>query len=155
MVKVYSKEEFYVAFKEIRDYVESLDSNAFISITGNIENERHLFSGTTPNVLNLRFDDIDADELDVPIVGEGCYLNAKGISREQARDIVDFVLLNKDKNFHVHCHAGVSRSGAVGEFIVDLLNLDYAEFRRMNPKLHPNPRVRSLLKEEARNRGLL
>lgn len=153
MVKIYSKQDFDKNFRGMPLYSEIIKENAFISITGNIDNEAHSLPSCM-SVLNLCFDDIDADELDVPIIGEG-YLTAKGISEEQAREIVDFVLLNKGKDFHVHCHAGVSRSGAVGEFIVDLLGLDYAEFRAENPMIHPQPRVRSMLKGEARNRELL
>ena len=156
MVRVYSKQEFDENLKGIPMYSEIVRENAFISITGNIDKEKHLLSDDISNVLNLRFDDVDADELDVWCYGENAgKITAKGISREQVKDIVDFVLRNKDKNFHVHCHAGISRSGAVGSFIVQLLDGDTREFFANHPHIHPQQRVLRMLKKEARNRGLL
>lgn len=156
MVKVYSKTDFELVMDAnwLSDENVEESSNAFISITGHIDQENHWFEGNHLNVLNLRFDDINQDELKIPIIGEGESI-AKGISKEQARDIVDFVLDNKDKDFHVHCHAGISRSGAVGSFIAQILHHDTREFFAQHPHIHPQQRVLRMLKEEARNRGLL
>lgn len=39
----------------------------------------------------------------------------------------------------VHCHAGISRSAAIGAAIAFHLNLDSIKFRSMNPNIDPNP----------------
>lgn len=51
----------------------------------------------------------------------------------------------KIKHVIVHCHAGISRSGAVGTFIQEYLGIDYRSFIQMNPQIHPNSLVKSLL----------
>lgn len=50
----------------------------------------------------------------------------------------------------VHCDAGISRSGAVGEFASDYFGLDYAKFKEMN-KVLPNHYVKLLLNRAAKN----
>ncbi|MFA5313595.1 MAG: hypothetical protein WC375_09835 [Methanomassiliicoccales archaeon] len=41
----------------------------------------------------------------------------------------------------VHCDAGVSRSGAIGTWINDFLEMDYSKFKKNNPYIQPNPHV--------------
>ena len=101
---------------------------------------------TAKNLLVLFFDDVE----------EG----ANAMTAEQAEQIADFVLRpGDDRPIIVHCSAGISRSGAVG----DVLNLyfnryladdeaDYREFRLRHPDLAPNAHVRKLLLDELRNR---
>jgi hypothetical protein len=45
----------------------------------------------------------------------------------------------------VHCHAGVSRSGAIADFARAVTAVDYDTFRRANPQVVPNVTVRRLL----------
>lgn len=45
-----------------------------------------------------------------------------------------------------HCDAGVSRSGAVGEFATDFCKLSYPRFREKNPCVCPNSFVLSKLR---------
>ena len=45
----------------------------------------------------------------------------------------------------VHCHAGVSRSGAIADFARGAVGADYDAFRRANPQVVPNVFVRSQL----------
>lgn len=47
----------------------------------------------------------------------------------------------------VHCHAGISRSGAVATFIQEAYKLNKQEFEVMNPYIVPNEFVRRLLQE--------
>jgi predicted protein tyrosine phosphatase len=44
-------------------------------------------------------------------------LSFNPISLKQAREMLEFIIENKDKNFIVHCFAGVSRSAAVCLFL--------------------------------------
>ena len=41
----------------------------------------------------------------------------KPISNPTAKNIVEYIAMNKDKNFLIHCHAGVSRSSAIAMYI--------------------------------------
>jgi len=47
----------------------------------------------------------------------------------------------------VHCDAGVSRSGAVGEFINDFCRLDYLHFKDKNANIVPNFFIKSMLRK--------
>lgn len=67
------------------------------------------------NVLKVYFDDIHEERRKI---SDGKY--AHGISEETALKIVDFIRIHKDKDFYIRCHAGKSRSLAVGAFIMTL-----------------------------------
>lgn len=77
----------------------------------------------------------------------------KIFNSEIAKELVDFIKLNKDKKACiVHCSAGVSRSGAVGEFIQRKLGTESMKtFRKRNKHIHPNRLVRKLLNIEWNN----
>ena len=93
------------------------------------------------NLLILYFDDVD----------EG-FPNA--MTPEQAKQIVDFVRIEDDRPIIVHCTAGISRSGAVGEVLNWYFNRfeaddsDYRKFEIMHPDIVPNSHVRRLLLAE-------
>ena len=95
------------------------------------------------NVLKLHFDDITEE---VRVIGDGKF--AWGIKPEQARQLVDFIDENIDKDFYIHCHAGKSRSQAVVQYVLDFYKDHEWETRRENP-CYPaliNYRVFSMLK---------
>ena len=50
----------------------------------------------------------------------------------------------------VHCQAGISRSGAVGLYSNDLLQLDYFKFIKLNPEIQPNPWISHILNQTDR-----
>ena len=93
------------------------------------------------NLLILYFDDVDAG-----------FPNA--MTPEQACAIVDFVRLEDNRPIIVHCTAGISRSGAVGEVLNWYFNRfeaddsDYRKFEIMHPDIVPNAHVRRLLLAE-------
>ena len=93
------------------------------------------------NLLILYFDDVD----------EG-FPNT--MTPEQAKQIVDFVRIEDDRPIIVHCTAGISRSGAVGEVLNWYFNRfesddsDYRKFEIMHPDIVPNSHVRRLLLTE-------
>lgn len=93
------------------------------------------------NVLRLWFDDVENDLQVSPTNRRQC----KAFTEEQAKQVVEFIDRNKDKNFIVHCAAGISRSGAVGRFISDYLGTDKDRFKNMNPHILPNSHVSRLL----------
>lgn len=49
------------------------------------------------------------------------------------------------KNWFLHCTAGISRSGTIGEFISDYLGQDYFQFKRDNPQTNPNSEIKKIL----------
>ena len=50
----------------------------------------------------------------------------------------------------VHCQAGVSRSGAVGLYANDYFQLNYFDFKELNPTVMPNPYVSHILNKVGR-----
>lgn len=80
--------------------------------------------------------------------------NFKPIEDWQAKEIYDFIDSNRNKDVcFVHCAAGVSRSGAVGLFINDLMEQDYREFMKTNPNVQPNTLISSKLNKIYRENG--
>ena len=100
------------------------------------------FSGEFPhaeNLLVLYFDDVDEGQ-------------PHAMTSEQAKQLVDFVCTGDDRSIFVHCTAGISRSGAVGEVLNWYFNRylkdnqgDYLLFQLMHRDLVPNAHVRRLL----------
>lgn len=95
------------------------------------------------SVLRLQFDDLYEEALnekvgDVPDIGIGggrvLWHNLTLPDASHARQIIDFVnaLAGNDRCPHliVHCHAGISRSAAVAQFVADKYN---AEIDQANP----------------------
>ncbi|RMD61790.1 hypothetical protein D6833_07755 [Candidatus Parcubacteria bacterium] len=91
------------------------------------------------SVLQIAFWDIAGDDV-------GRY---KGITPEQGKTIASFIAANQDKQFIVHCAAGVSRSAGIAKAIECIVEhggsrFDYAlagsEIDR-HPRYTPNMRV--------------
>ena len=100
--------------------------------------------------LALQFDDIEK-----PLSYKGRDLMM--FTEEQARQVVAF--LDEIKETHpvllCSCDAGISRSGACGQFACDYLGWDKEKFHKHNPYIHPNCHVKSLLwRVVRRNTGI-
>lgn len=131
--------------------VENVNDIAFISIIGTEncqkyylnEIEEHFFKENHSNVINLEFDDIDHD-----IDYDGHKLLS--LSNKQANDLFNFIENNIDKNFVIHCRAGMSRSGAVGQFIFNMYNTHDKLIvkNKANGRIMPNANVLVLLKNQ-------
>lgn len=125
------------------DNVENY-SIAFISILSPskiIDSEKRSFFAKPyfkkehSNVLIMEFEDIEREI-------EGY----KAFSIELAEKTIKFIMENKDKDiFLVHCAAGISRSGAIAQFINDYFSGDYETFHRNNPHILPNNLITRLL----------
>lgn len=114
--------------------VESLKEKVcFISINDTINTqETPYFKNRHYNTINLFFEDIEKDT-------ETLFGIAKAFTDEQANIIYDFLIDNHScQLFIVHCTAGISRSGAVGEFINNFFEQNYNEFKKINPHTRPN-----------------
>lgn len=144
-VKVLSKPEFndLMANNNINDRnVENFKNIAFISINDTHGNwSVSWFDSDHPNVLRMWFDDIENDLETSPTNPHKC----KAFSPEQAKQVFDFINENYDKDFFVHCSAGISRSGAIGAFINDYHSWDRDKFMKDNPYIHPNARITRML----------
>jgi len=148
-IKIYirSKPEFndlMIANNLSDKNVEEKTDVAFISINDTHGNwSVSWFDQDHPNVLRLWFDDVEQDTDKFSPTNE---ISVKAFTVEDAKKLRDFIKSNKDKKvFIVHCSAGISRSGAVGQFICDFFRCDREEFLKDNPFIHPNARVTRLL----------
>lgn len=124
---------------------------AIISIIGSEdcrdENERHICFGE--NVLNLEFDDCDPTALGLEvndlkytykqkIINANCETYEKNttlyfFNNDMAKQAVEFIEKNINKNFYIHCFAGVSRSQAFVRFI----ETNYPNINWITNKLNP------------------
>jgi len=136
------------------DNIEEQRNTAFISIiaTKSCNEEyiikkhgvdtKHWFKEKHSNVLNLEFDDIEEDL----IFSNGVVY--KTITTEQADKIIGFIDKNNNKDFLIHCYAGISRSGAVALFLNDFYDwIDKETFQLdYENRIHPNQKVYHELK---------
>ncbi len=124
------------------DNVESKTKTFLISINDTHGTPEVPYFENKSNVKVMFFDDIERD------IYHKTYGDIKAFSKEQARELVEFIDRHKDKEkCIVHCAAGISRSGAVGTFINDYYGGDLEEFNRTNPHICPNALVFRLLKQ--------
>lgn len=141
----------FEGFKNLVEYngwAESVPDNiAIISINngkdaGAIE-ECHLCAGE--NVLNLNFDDIDPtalglseDATEYTYQKDGCPITVEFFTREQSEAAVKFIEKYQNRDFYIHCSAGVSRSQAFIRFIQTVYHEIDWELNPVNPCIHPN-----------------
>lgn len=134
---------------------------AIISINNGtcFENEYHVCKDAD-NVLNLNFDDADPIAYGLAeyiqfysynISGEKSII-LKFFTNEMAKQAIEFIEANKDKNFYIHCSAGMSRSQAFVKFIKNVYYEYDWETNPNNPCLYPNGFVFQKLMQAYRSR---
>lgn len=127
--------------------VSGFSDTIFISINSTFTNEESPIDKNCKNALVLYFDDTSYSMPVTEQMHDGSMKEIRPISEDQAKEIANFVAQNKDKEqLIVHCNAGQSRSGAVALAINDFMRQDYNKFLRENPKVKPNPRVLTLVR---------
>lgn len=129
----------YVFKDDVAPKKSTLDeTTCFISIL-DPDGESLPFHPDSDNYMTLSFYDLEE-----PVE------NYEIFTSEMARKIIKFVEANKEKKHCVvHCTLGVARSGAVGEFINDILKGEsYREFKKRNPAIIPNVLVKTILNNE-------
>lgn len=135
--------------------VESKDA-AFIEIMGEQDLFRmpcH-FKRNHPNVLRIFFDDVDEVIYPADLSGWGGIEPLIPMTPEQGREIFNFIVANAGKaQFVVHCAAGISRSGAVAQFITEHFGGSFADFKKLNYWTHPNQRILNILRKLSGNEG--
>jgi len=95
--------------------IHTLPNNTVLISINNEHEELHrlnLDRNNTKDILTLQFSDITAKQFDSY---DGRAYNP--LSVELALKILNFININKDKNFIIHCSAGISRSSAVALYI--------------------------------------
>lgn len=158
-IQVKSKRSFSDYLKENNINNKTIEtffpSHWFICINGTVPGEENKpFLESRLNVLNLFFDDIDEDILikvfyrneqdEIESKNHTC----KSFDSNNANETIRFLTLishfaKKEENINliIHCHAGISRSGAIGVFANDFLGLKYEDFKQENPHVLPNSKV--------------
>lgn len=139
-VQVIPKVEFE---RRLRLQPNFLDSHFAISICD--PGEERPFDGQHGHLLKLTFCDVGAGE-----IPRGLRRKYPCMSRHDALRIIAFVKRCRASgailDLVVHCNAGISRSGAVGRFAVELLRLSRRQFHKDNPFVFPSPHVIGLLR---------
>ena len=125
-VIILSREQF---IDKVLPKVDKAKDTFFISILEPDDEIENLHEDTE-NFKTWKFDDLDRDVEDY-----------HAITFYQAKEIFEFIKKNEGKNLILHCWAGVSRSGAVGEFYWEMLGGSYGELKDKFPNIMPNPRV--------------
>lgn len=92
--------------------IKYLDSGSVLISINNTNDPLHSLKldRQDPRIFTIVFDDVTS-----VLVHKG--LNYRPISGDEARSLYDFIQKNAEKNFLVHCTAGVSRSSAVCLFL--------------------------------------
>lgn len=153
---VLSKRHFdHLMIKEglTNDNVEKNIKAFFISINDSCGTDEVPHFTDKHNVKVLFFDDVDKDEVIQRKNKET--LIAKAFSEEQGRDLIKFIDRHRNKKVCIiHCAAGISRSGAVGEFINDYVGNKYEDFKKDNPHTLPNGHVLRTLNNIIREKAI-
>ena len=140
-------------FPDLVELTKDRNDIAYISIEHSdnclkylLNDKKEHYLASSDNVLNVDFDDITEDFDYEPPLGHWFY----AINEKQAKDIVDFIENNLDKNFIIHCRAGKSRSQGICRFILDMYKDKYntCAANLVNPCIYPNGKVVRELKKE-------
>jgi len=131
-------EIYAISYSDAKEFKELLENEhvATISILG--YNVEPIFS-KKGNILTLHFSDITP----------AMRVSSKFIlfDENHAKQIVSFINKHADKDYlFIHCEQGISRSGAIADFIRQYLNLDERIFRRYNAHIRPNEHIAKVLK---------
>lgn len=117
--------------------LSKINEVAFISILDE-DNEEKLYP-ESDNFLQVKMWDIDKRV----VTDKGKVFELP--SDAELTKIVEFCEKHKDKDFVIHCSAGISRSGAVAKYLNETYNFTpedmYYEFRQLyinNPHILPN-----------------
>ncbi len=129
--------------------VNEWKSTAFIEIQARADIEDmpecdFYFKKDSDNVIRMEFDDTTKD---FDHEEDGKIRKVRIITDEDAKRLAEFINNNIEKSFLVHCHAGVSRSGAVIKYIWEKKDLPLQELLDNNPYIHPNFEILSKLRK--------
>ena len=131
--------------------VETYEDTLFISILDSANwFAKRQFQEDHKNVLTLQFDDVLHDGEPSPTNN----IDTRAFDNTDGNKVMKFLDDNQDAEFCVvHCAAGISRSGAIGQFVNDYFGGDYAMFKQRNPQIMPNEMIVMMLNRLMRNHG--
>ena len=119
-----------------------------ISIHGS--DQTSLFEQKQKNILTLQFDDIGHRDY----LGNGWNASWIPFNAGHAFRIIDFLRkMDQTLPLVINCHAGISRSGAIGTFACKYFGLDYSDFSMENRHIIPNSFILKILETEAELQG--
>lgn len=108
----------------------------FISILDPEEDSKNPFRDNNENYKTWWFFDLEED------IG-----NYKSVTTDQAKEIFEFIKVNKNKEkLFVHCSAGISRSAAIGAFVNEYTGGKYNDLLDKFPHILPNGKLTHLLR---------
>lgn len=119
-------------------FEDRFSNDCFVDYMGVREGKVAIISILPPDLSNMHVFKDASNVLNLDILD-----NDESISLEDASKIVEFIENNLDKVFYIHCEAGLSRSQAIGRFLID--NYDYiaAADTRLTP--YPNGQIIGML----------
>lgn len=131
-----------ISAAEAKEITELPNNTVLISINNTFREVFPLkLDRNSSKILTVIFDD-------VTVTGPAKYPNGeiqtkKVIDTKTVLKILDFININRGKNFYIHCHAGVSRSAAICMYLHLMegyeLRKDFWEIS--NSEFWPNPLV--------------
>lgn len=147
-IKVYSQYDFeqMCKNKHLNDSNVEFTKDAYVCVH-NSKDMSPFFKEEHSNVLNLFFDDWTPEEVE-KMPNDDFKRNLVLFNQNMADQLKNFLNENKNANvWHVHCLAGISRSGAIALWLANNLGLNaYSLVRSFG--LEPNMYVLELLRKE-------
>jgi len=119
--------------------IKPRENSILISVTDSDESHTSL-EGQWKSILRLKFDDIHVKSLN-----EGKF-HLKGMTDNDARKILDFVMKHKECDIYVNCEAGISRSTGIVVALEALFN--NKDFSEVYPCHNPFVREKILKQRE-------
>jgi predicted protein tyrosine phosphatase len=149
-ITVYSKANFlrYCQREHLTDDIIEASPDAYICIHSPISllGSNATYFNNHPNVLNLFFDDYTLKEFNrAPAL---IRQSIKLFDHSMSKQLKEFINVNTNaKHWHLHCTAGVSRSGAIAVWLANQLGINPTKLiKKFN--LEPNAYVLSILRED-------
>ena len=139
----------------LRKHNDLLPRHTFISILPETmrKNENGVnWPANSDRWLSMFFEDIRPEHLPLlPILEDQFGRNLVKFNETHADAIVNFLdqchSRPEPETLYTNCVAGISRSGAIASFAVEVFNLDRHAFHKENPQILPNNLVLYLLRE--------
>jgi predicted protein tyrosine phosphatase len=153
-----------VNYGSMKDYLSGVPTSA-IAALATMYDKVWIISITGPNDarvpplvrdgvdrIALQFDDVEDEYDGYSGITKPRYEEYTYFDERMARKVCEFIKRAHESNGEsndllvVNCHMGVSRSGAVSDFVRSVCGINYEFWKRMNPQVNPNLLVKGLLR---------
>ena len=142
-------EIFVISRDSMKKFINSVnfDVKKYNIISISDPDMEFLFPFTLPNVLQLKFNDIEADDWESE--SDRLYMEKRGwilFNEDHARKIINFMNnMNVENDLIINCTAGISRSGAIGDYARVKFGIPFGQFILTNKQIQPNSWIRKTL----------